>query len=192
MTGRTTPSPVLVASALSAAALIAVTGVVVRDFEAIAIGAGIGLATALLWFRKGSVGRVLLVLFFADTIAWLGPAAWSNLQGSSGTSGLPFRSCSWCSPPPVSRAWWACRTARSRSPAWSCSPRSVLAAVVPVGDDGAPSVPGALVVNCGRARSSRTPRSRLTPATSPWCSRTTTCSGTPSRSTRSTSTFGRR
>lgn len=87
-TGAAGRSPVLVASAGGAAALMAITGVVVRDIEAVAIGVGLVVAVALLWWRRGLLGRIALLGLLADVVFWMAPAAWSNATNSASLGGL--------------------------------------------------------------------------------------------------------
>ena len=63
---------------LSAAVVLLVVGVVVRDLEAVAIAALLGIGVVLLGFRGGLVGRVVLGVLFLDIIFWMTPAAISN------------------------------------------------------------------------------------------------------------------
>ena len=74
--------------AVAAASLMIVTGVLLRDVEAVVIGVGLGASAALLGLRSGIAGRILLVLLFADIIVWMAPAAWSNANHSASATGL--------------------------------------------------------------------------------------------------------
>jgi len=56
------------------------TGIALRDVEAIGFGIATLVGIFLLAFRKGLLGRIVLGLVFADTAAWMLPAAVSNVR----------------------------------------------------------------------------------------------------------------
>ena len=60
------------------ALVLAVVGVALRDREAVAFAVLTLLGVGLLRWRRGLIGRILLGLVFADTAAWLVPAAVAN------------------------------------------------------------------------------------------------------------------
>lgn len=62
-----------------AALLMVVVGIVLLDPEAIVIGVGLAVGAFLLRWRKGLVGRLLLLALFADVTAWMVPAAVANI-----------------------------------------------------------------------------------------------------------------
>ena len=78
-------------AALGAAAILLVTGVVIRDVEAIAIAVLLVGGVLLLGLRGGMLGRVALGLLFVDVLFWMAPAAWSNANhgGAFSTLAVP-------------------------------------------------------------------------------------------------------
>ena len=64
---------------LGFAALLAI-GIALRDLEALGFAVAILAGVFLLAFRKGLLGRVVLGVAFADTAAWMLPAAISNVS----------------------------------------------------------------------------------------------------------------
>jgi plastocyanin len=67
------------ATAVWAAVLIFGVGIALSDVEAVAIGVGLGVGAALLRFRAGLLGRLVLLALFADVVAWMAPAAVANV-----------------------------------------------------------------------------------------------------------------
>jgi len=67
----------------AAAALVAilVVAAVLSDPEAAAIGVGFGIGWALLRWRRGLAGRILLGLLFVDVLAWMSLGAITNIRG---------------------------------------------------------------------------------------------------------------
>lgn len=67
-----------------AALAMIVVGIVLTDPEAIAIGVGLAAGAFLLRFRSGLLGRLLLLLLFADVALWMVPAAATNIANGEG------------------------------------------------------------------------------------------------------------
>ncbi len=67
------------AAAVWAALAMIVVGIVLTDPEAIAIGVGLAVGAFLLRFRSGLLGRLLLLVLFADVALWMVPAAATNI-----------------------------------------------------------------------------------------------------------------
>lgn len=68
------------ATAANLVAILAVAAVL-TDPEAAAIGAGFGIGWALLRWRRGLAGRILLGLLFVDVLAWMSLGAITNIRG---------------------------------------------------------------------------------------------------------------
>ena len=67
-----------------AALAMIVVGIVLTDPEAIAIGVGLAVGAFLLRFRAGLLGRLLLLVLFADVALWMVPAAATNIANGEG------------------------------------------------------------------------------------------------------------
>ena len=72
------------AAAVWAALAMIVVGVVLTDPEAIAIGVGLAVGAFLLRFRSGLLGRLVLLVLFADVAVWMVPAAATNIANGEG------------------------------------------------------------------------------------------------------------
>ena len=66
--------------ALLAFVVLLGTGIWLRDVEAILFAVAVLVGVFLLPLRNGLLGRIVLALVFIDTIGWMAPAAFSNLQ----------------------------------------------------------------------------------------------------------------
>jgi uncharacterized cupredoxin-like copper-binding protein len=66
--------------ALVAFVALLATGLALRDPEGIAFGVGTLVGVLLLAFRKGLLGRIVLLIVFLDTAVWMVPAAFSNVR----------------------------------------------------------------------------------------------------------------
>jgi plastocyanin len=64
---------------LALAAVLILVGAQARDVEAVAIGVGVIAGTALVGWRHGLVGRLLVTALVVDTLVWMAPAAYSNV-----------------------------------------------------------------------------------------------------------------
>jgi plastocyanin len=67
------------AAAVWTALLMLGIGIYLTDLEAIAIGVGLFVGVVLLGFRKGLLGRLALLVLFADVAVWMVPAAVTNI-----------------------------------------------------------------------------------------------------------------
>ena len=70
----------VLATAADLVAIVAVAAVL-SDPEAAAIGIGFGVGWALLRWRRGFAGRILLGLLFVDVLAWMSLGAITNIRG---------------------------------------------------------------------------------------------------------------
>ncbi len=77
-------------AALTEGLLLMIAAFVLGDQEAFAFGVVALVAFALLHWRGGRVGGVLLVLLFLDVAAWMLPGALSNLANAAGVAALVF------------------------------------------------------------------------------------------------------
>ncbi|MEY2398898.1 MAG: hypothetical protein QOJ00_2072 [Actinomycetota bacterium] len=89
---------ILRVSAAAAAGVLFVTGMVLHDFESVAIAALLVAGGLLLRLRGGLLGRVLLLVLFIDVLGWMAPAAWSNAVhgGALSTLAVPMALSALC------------------------------------------------------------------------------------------------
>lgn len=71
------------ASAWAALLMIGV-GIALTDPEAIAIGVGLAGGAVLLRWRKGLLGRLIVLVLFADVLLFMAPAAVANIANGEG------------------------------------------------------------------------------------------------------------
>src|SRR5688500_18052905 len=76
------------AAAVSSALLMIGVGIALRDAEAIAIGVGLAVGAALLRSRAGLLGRLALLVLFADVVLWMAPAAVANTAHGEGAAAV--------------------------------------------------------------------------------------------------------
>src|SRR5688500_13332196 len=75
----------LMAAASGWAALLMVgVGIALTDPEAIAIGVGLAVGAVLLRWRKGLLGRLIVLVLFADVLLFMAPAAVANIANGEG------------------------------------------------------------------------------------------------------------
>ena len=55
-------------------------GIALRDIEAILFAVAVLVGIFLLPLRNGLLGRIVLAVVFIDTLGWMAPAAYSNLE----------------------------------------------------------------------------------------------------------------
>jgi plastocyanin len=72
------------ATAAVSAALFLLAAAVLTDVEAALFGVGMFAGLVLLRWRRGLLGRLALLLLFADTALWMLPGAVGNLRSSEG------------------------------------------------------------------------------------------------------------
>jgi len=65
-------------------ALLVLAAIVLRDVEAAAVAAGVGLGFGLLHLRRGLAGQVVLALLFTNVLFWMSLGAASNLVAGDG------------------------------------------------------------------------------------------------------------
>lgn len=65
---------------IKTAVLLLIVGIVLRDKEAVAIGFGLVIGVALLSFRSGHLGRLVLLVLGVDVVAWMATAAVVNVS----------------------------------------------------------------------------------------------------------------